>query len=71
VLNLELVGLGCSELQPPHPLGDVSNCNGHFVVLVGLDVLEEDLRWEDFDRVSRVAKVVDSRIVQHRLGIPL
>ena len=38
MLNLELGGLGASELQPANTLADVSNCHCYLVILVGLDV---------------------------------
>lgn len=38
VLNLELLGLWASELQPAHTLADVSNRDCYFVILIWLDV---------------------------------
>jgi hypothetical protein len=42
VLDLELGGLGAGELEPPHSLADVPDCDGHLVVLVGLNVCSRE-----------------------------
>jgi len=63
VLDLELDGLGAGEFQPSDALTDVSDCDSHLIVLVGLDVFEKDLWREDLNGLRRVAQMVYGRVV--------
>ena len=59
MFDLESVGLGRQEFQAPNSLRDVPHSNCDLVVLVGLNILKEDLRWEYFDRLGSITQMIN------------